>query len=415
MTEAKKHATNYAPSSAKRWLSCPFSAFVSAMYSNEETDASLKGDYWHAVMEDMITFGTVPPHIEPDIVEAMLDLYEYVKGRVAELGKSSKLYIEQRLDIPEINDFGTVDIGLVSDTCIEVIDEKSGYVPVDVKLNPQLILYLLGLIAKYGERKHYRITLHQPNYDHIDGQIRSYDVSTDDLDWVRQEIKYSLANADLCTAGKHCKETYCNHRGACEAFAEYVKNDLGIGWHTSEVKAVSDMELGRSLDSIDGITGYRTELRSEAMKRIINMDRQIPGYKVVKGRRSREVKNALNLVNTVHDTLGYEWALKLFNGMQWAEAAFKEAITGKRLSDAMLKHLGTPKHIEDIMKLYAQQMKLPRGGWKGIYDNVVGPYIRETAEGLTLEKAIDGRPAHRRGSEFGEIQAPQGNQAVTII
>lgn len=414
---ATAHAKNRAPSAAKRWLSCPVSALISPMYPNDETDASLKGDYWHELMEDKIRYGILPTSADPDAVEAMEVLYEYVMRRYNEMGGRGKvvLLVEERIDIPETGEFGTGDIVLISDKEIEVIDEKSGYVPVPVKMNPQLGLYLLGIIAKYGTRNKYTLTVHQPNYDHIDGQIRSYHMTDADIEWLRREIKYSIDNEDECKAGKHCKETYCEHRGACEVFMQYVGKDLILGWHTSEVRGMDDDTLATALDASDELAGWRNVLRSEAMKRIINMDRKIHGYKVVKGRRNRSVLKPRELANNVAEVMGADWAMKLFPDL----AAFLSALSFPLgLDHAALKFLGTPKHIEDVCKMYAQQHKLPRGAWKGVYDNVVGEYIRETAEGLTLEKAIDGRPAHKRGSEFGALlpSTPSvDTNAITII
>lgn len=404
---ATAHAKNRAPSAAKRWLSCPYSATVTPMYPNDETDASLKGDVWHNNMEDRLVFGTCGPSADPDAAEAMDVLYDYVVKRVAEMGGPGKVkvLVEQQLDIPETGEFGTADVILVSEREIEIIDEKSGYVPIGVRMNPQMLVYLLGAIAKYGERKKYRVTVHQPNYDHVDGVLRSFDPSDDDIEWLRGEIKYSMENEDECKAGKHCKESYCPHRGACQPFMDYVQRDLILGWHTSEVRSISDETLSTALDAADELSGWRNELRAEAMRRIMNMDRKVHGYKVVKARKQRAVSNPVALVNSVHDNMGREWAIHLFPDIAHWIVGHVFPING---NDATLKFLGTPKHIEDVIKQYARQHNLPRGGWKAIYDNVVGEYIRESNSGLTLEKAIDGRPAHKRGSEFGALISPAG-------
>jgi len=63
---SKTHAKYRQPSSAKRWLSCPFSAQIVAMYPNDETEASLKGDYWHELMEDRLVY-CVPPEEIPGV------------------------------------------------------------------------------------------------------------------------------------------------------------------------------------------------------------------------------------------------------------------------------------------------------------------------------------------------------------
>ena len=411
MTEVKAHADKRPPSAAKRWLSCPASSEVMRMYPNAPSEASLKGDYEHEVMEDTILFGVVPKNVSHDLAESMEFLLSYVKQRIQAMNKPLVL-VESKVDIPETGEHGYLDIGLISDKEIEVIDHKSGYVPVGVYMNPQLMLYLLGLIAKYGERKKYTITVHQPYYDHIDGPLRKYDVSSEDIEWLRREIKYSLDNTDEFKAGKHCKETYCPHRGSCMSFAQYTLTDASLGWHTSEINALSDDLLAEALDHAETLAGYRDELRKEAMRRILNMDRHVNGYKIVKGRKQRSVLEPVKLLNTVADKLGPEYAIRMLPDISCFLSALSFPIAND--DNTVTKFLGTAKQIEDVIKQYSRDNKLPRGGWKSVYDNTVGEFIRETNSGLTLEKAIDGRPAHRRGSEFTALMQHTPNPDLDL-
>lgn len=411
------HAKNYPPSSMKRSLPCPFSATAAQLYDREDTEQSLKGDMWHELLEDLLRFGTLSVHCDADAAEQLQDVYTYVSGRFKELGPETKILIEQRIDITETGEFGTADVVLISPEWLEIGDEKSGYVVVDVNHNAQMLTYLCGVIDTYGPRKHYRLWIHQPNYDHVDGPLRMWEPTEQDIAEHRARMRWMVANPDHVQAGPHCKETYCDHRGACEAFRVYCQTDLALGWHSSELKTMDDLKLAAALDASDQLAGWRTELRTEAMRRIMNMDRTVPGYKVVKGRRQRAVIKPRDLVLSVVRNLNQEWAAKLFPDLTWVDdiedALGRYAHTGN-IPEAMLKNLGTPKHIEDVIKQYARVHHLPRGGWKALYDNVVGEYIRETASGLTLEKAIDGRPAHRRGSEFGEINPANVATVITL-
>lgn len=400
---ATAHAKNRPPSAAHRWLPCPFSATVAPLYPNDETDASKKGDLWHDAMETRLLFGTLPKECDPDMAEAMEDLADKLDA-LFKAYPGGKLYVEIQLDIPQTGEFGTADILYVHPEIIIVVDEKSGYVPVHVAYNDQMLTYLLGAIALHGPRPKYVLGVHQPNFDHIDGTFRTWEPTALDVINFETQVLESVANPDRILAGKHCKETYCQHRGACEAFRVYCQNDLSLGWHASELRGMTDADLSSALDASDQLSGIRDQLRMEAMRRILNMDRRIDGYKVVKGRRSREIRQPQALVFAVKEQMGVEYAIKLFPDLQWAEAVLRPALTNNALLDeSVLKCLGTPKHVEDICKRYARDFNLPRGGWKKVYDNVVGQYISELASGLTLEKAIDGRPAHRRGSEFGVI------------
>ena len=412
---AQVHAKNRPPSAAKRWLSCPFSAKVTEMYPQEATVQSLKGDTWHELMDTLITFGTLPLDADATAAEELETLKDFVNELVALGGPGTRTFVEYRLEIPETGEHGFCDILIVAPEFLCILDEKSGYVPVNIERNSQLMVYLLGAIALYGKRPKYIIGIHQPNFDHIDGTMRTYDVTEEELDELREQIKYSLKNPDLCQAGPWCKHTYCPHRGACEAFHTYTQDYLSLGWHSSEVKTMSDNVLARALDAADELGGYRTELRAEAMRRIMS-DRCLEGYKVVKGRRSRTVADPGGVVVAVRDAIGCEWALRLFDGLGWVGSDLRTMVESGNLSPEALKFLGTPKHIEDVIKQYARQAQLPRGTWETVYKNVVGKYIRETAEGLTLEKAIDGRAAYKRGAEFGVLLSPaEGTTGNTII
>jgi hypothetical protein len=412
---ATAHAKNRPPSAAKRWLPCPFSATVAPMYPNDETDASLKGDRWHDGMETRLVFGTLPKDCDPNMAEAMDDLADKL-DKLFKAYPGGKLYVEVQLDIPQTGEFGTADILYVHPQIIIVVDEKSGYVPVKVQYNEQMLTYLLGAIALHGPRPQYILGIHQPNFEHIDGPFRTWEPTQADVSEFEQRLLYSVANPDLIAAGPHCKESYCQHRGACEAFRVYCQDDLSLGWFPSEVRGMSDADLSAALDAADQLAGQRDQLRMEAMRRILNMDRRIDGYKVVKGRKQREVRHPQAVVFAVKEQLGLEWALRLFPSLQWAEEALAPAIGQNAVLDEdVLKCLGTAKHIEDVIKQYARQFNLPRGGWKKVYDNVVGQYIVENANGLTLERAIDGRPAHKRGSEFGVLDPAKMNTLPQLL
>jgi hypothetical protein len=390
------HAKNRPPSAAKRWLACPFSATVAPLYPEDPSKQSLKGDLWHELMEVLVTYGTLPLDADPDACDALQDLYDYVLIRVKEGGPETKVYVEQVLEIPSTGEIGTADIIIVAPAFLEVIDEKSGYIAVDVQGNAQELLYLTGVVAKHGTRDQYRLTIHQPNYDHVDGTLRHWEPTYADLEAMSEAVAESIRVPDKVQAGPHCKATYCDHRGACEAFREYAMNDLSLGWHSSELKSMDDLKLSQALDASDELGGWRNELRAEAMRRIMNMDRQIEGYKIVKGRKQRTIVDARGLVSSVLDVLGPEWAHKLFPELAWVRDIPYDR-------DEALKSLGTPKTVEDVIKQYARVNKAQRGEWKKLYDTVAAPYIRETSSTLTLERAIDGRPAHKRGSEFGVI------------
>lgn len=385
------HAKLYPPSSAGRYVHCPGSVTVVPLYPNDDSDHSVKGDVAHDLLEVGIMFGVRPQSHDPDMDENVEGVLDYVDRRRAEM-PGVNVYPEQRLAIKETGEFGTSDIVFDAQEETEIGDYKNGYVLVHVRdpktglLNEQLMSYLLGAIAKYGPKQRYRITLFQPNHHHIDGPIRSEEVTHQDVQDFRTRLAWAVGSREFF-AGPWCKKSYCPHRGSCTTFNDYVIDDPAKGWHTSEINAITEQQLADALDRADVLHGSRDELRKEAMRRILNLDRTIPGYKMVKGKKDRQFASEKAVIATL-GTLG--WAKEdMYDSYSYTTDTYK---------------LKTVKGIEDTMKVKCRV--LGRGKWKAVWDEHIQPLVREYVGGLTLERATDGRPAHKRGSEFGALAAP---------
>jgi hypothetical protein len=389
----KAHAKERPPSAAERWGSCPGASTVSQLYPNEESDASTKGDYAHDILEACIQFGILAPATEDeDLNDNLTMVLEWIAQTRAAYGPECKVYAEEVYDIPETGEFGTADVTYVSPEVLHIADYKNGYVIVDVHGNKQMFTYLLGAIARHGTRGQYYISVLQPNASHIDGPIRTVPVTHAELEAWRATIAWSIANPHIFKAGKHCKKTYCPHRGNCATFIEYAQTEAADAWHPADINAMSDEQLATALDHADILQGLRDELRKAAMYRVMQMDRHVPGYKVVKGRRDREFKSEDAVKLVLRDTL--------------------------QVPDDQMH--GAPqflsvKGIEDLVKAYARKHNLGRGKWKQLWDNNIAEHVRENVSGLTLERATDARPAHRKGSEFGALPSPIGTNGKALM
>ena len=287
------HAELRPPSSASRWLSCPGSVEVLQTYDNMPSEASIRGDIAHKLLEESLEWGTVPDHPDVDIMYGVMMAMEYInkmEGLHKSRGTIYNIYAEQQLDIPETGEFGTADVIFVTEDEIEIIDYKNGYVPVTIFMNAQLMCYLLGAIAKYGPRKRYQLTVIQPNYVHIDGMIRSFSPDAEQLEWFREQVFLSLASQEIL-AGKHCKNTYCPARGTCEVFLAWSQENLKLAWYPGETVAMTDEALAEAMEQADILQGYRDQLRGEAMRRMLQQNKTISGYKLVKGKKDRAYAN----------------------------------------------------------------------------------------------------------------------------
>jgi hypothetical protein len=397
MTAQPAHAKNRPPSAASRWLSCPSSAYVTPLYPNDESDASLKGDTAHDLLENGIRFGLVPNTDDPDMDMNIMAVLKWIKERRAEYGKDCQVYAEQRLDIPQTGEWGTCDIAFVAPTVLHIADYKNGYVYVDVKMNAQLLVYLLGLIAKYGTRKIYRITVLQPNFDHVDGPFRTYEISHEDLEWFEQEVIGSVrAPEGTYFAGSHCKKTYCPHRGSCTTFMAWARTDAAKGWWPHELNALDDIQLAQALDHADTLQGTRDELRKEAMRRILQHGRSLDGYKVVRSRTDRTFKGEAGRAACYQALidLGYSADdLVERTTLQVGGIAVHEQ---KALTVA-----GVERMVKQKCKAFGN------GVWKTTWDAHFAEHVLAFSGSLTLTRAYDGRPAHTRGSEFGTLTTAQ--------
>lgn len=377
------HAELRPPSSASRWLSCPGSVEVLRTYDNLPSEASIRGDVAHKLLEESLAWGVVPDHPDVDIMYGVMMAIEHINKLEDHYKKNAipyKIYAEQTLEIPETGEIGTTDIIIVTADEIEIIDYKNGYVPVTIFMNAQLLLYLLGAIAKYGERKRYKLTVIQPNYVHIDGMIRSFEPDASQLEWFREQVALSLASQEVL-AGKHCKNTYCPARGTCEVFNAWSQENLKLAWFPGETVAMSDEALSEALEQSDILTGQRDQLRGEAMRRMLQQGREINGYKLVKGRQDRA-----------------------YASDEAREAVFAKLREIGAEEDALWdrKPIG-PAGVEKIVKrLFKHQ---GRGAWlKGMDYVMPADMLMPSNQSLTVEKAIDGRKPYKRGGEFEALQ-----------
>lgn len=376
------HAEKRPPSSAHRWLSCPGSVGIMPTYPNDPTRASERGDVAHDLLNTAITFGVVPSHKDIDLTysamyayEKIMECYNGYKAR-----GDVQLFTEMTLDIPETGEFGTSDVIFVTPTLIHIIDFKNGYVPVDIKMNAQLLLYLLGAIALYGERKTYRISVIQPNYEHSDGYFRHFDVSHDDLEWFRREVQYAMLH-DHLVAGKHCKTSYCPHRGSCEVFLEWSRENLKLAWFPGELSGMSDEQLAEALDQAEVINGWEKMLRGEALRRIVHQDKTVDGFKVVRGRKDRDFANE-------------QTRAKVYQNLRDLGVPEDELYDHVPISVA-----GVERVVKGIFKSQG------RGAWVKGMEHVCGPdMLSPVNHTLSVERTIDGRKPFRPGSEFTPLK-----------
>jgi hypothetical protein len=351
-------------------------------FDNDQSDASIKGDIAHALLEEALEWGVVPDHPDVDIMYAVMLAVEYINSTYKDYKSYSKckLLTEVQLNIPETGEFGTADVVLVTDRLLHIIDYKNGYVPVDINMNAQLMLYLLGAIAEHGERKHYKLTVIQPNYSHKDGMIRHFEPTENDINWFKHEVGLAMASESIL-AGKHCKTSYCPARGSCSVFNAWAQENLKLAYYPGEPTGMTDEQLGQALEQAEILQGYRDMLRGEAMRRILQQNKTINGYKIVKAKQNRAFAS-----DKARD--------HVFQNLK--ELGIQETDLYEKTP---IGPAGVERAVKKVFKKHG------RGAWMKGMDHVCpDDMLQPQNQSLTLEKSIDGRKEYRRGNEFDTLK-----------
>lgn len=175
----REHSRLFAPSSAKRWLSCAPSAVLSADVVDESGPEAIQGTLAHKVCENGIRSwwdqlqGRIIPSV--DVSCATMYGHEYQGARVDEVmvnesqgyvdmiiddaqQPGAMVFIEQRIDfsyrigLPVGSAFGSADaiIWLPEQRLLRVYDFKYGKWPIEPDHNTQALCYLLAAINAYG-------------------------------------------------------------------------------------------------------------------------------------------------------------------------------------------------------------------------------------------------------------------------
>lgn len=154
------------PSSSKRWMTCPGSVALTAHLPNTSSSYADEGTTAHWIAENILrgtiaesdAVGKVCPdtgmEVTPDMLRDVMRYVQQVRDIVEVTGGT--LYLEQKLVIGqwtgEEGAKGTADAVIVAGDELIVMDLKFGRgVSVDAEENPQLMLYALGALDKFGK------------------------------------------------------------------------------------------------------------------------------------------------------------------------------------------------------------------------------------------------------------------------
>lgn len=327
-----------APSSAKRWMTCPASVAREANYPDKGGQAADWGTAAHAILEQALLTQVHPLDVNiddlsvesemddwapayrlidrwdtPDLLEMRTTAqvaYEYVLFQGDLLAEST---VNPGGLIGRDDCYGTADIQVHNPNLLEVVDLKGGKGVIVEPTDPQLKLYGVGALyqnpVKFRpESTTVKLTIVQPRAPHPDGPIRSIEMPAQELlDWMETEVRQAAAatddpnapavpSQDACRFCKAKEEAGCReHTEYCMGAATAVFKPVAVGGDRAELaksltrnpEQLSAEEIRFILDNEKLISGWLGAVRNYASSTLLRGGK-IPGYKMVAGRSQRK-------------------------------------------------------------------------------------------------------------------------------
>ena len=298
---SRAHALLSASSSA-RWLACPPSAAAAAMYESADTEFTREGTMAHEVAEVVAQQRLADPSIKmlryqnedgedapAEMIHCAEAYADYIQERLQD--DSAVVLLEQRVDFsawaPE--GFGTCDCLIFQNNRLDVIDYKYGQgVPVSAVNNSQMRLYALGALHEFGDIYDIEeIVMHifQPRLNNVSPERLSVEEL---LVWgedVRPVAAQAAAGRGEMSAGEHCR--FCPHAGSCPTLAASCAKLVNLHEGKAAIPSLAPWMVADILKAEPMISGWLKAVKDRALATMLNGE-EIPGYKVVEGRGSRE-------------------------------------------------------------------------------------------------------------------------------
>ena len=329
---SRAHAVLSASSSA-RWLKCPPSAVAATMYPSTGTEYTKEGTRAHEVAEQIARGKPVDPY--GDVTQEMIQCAEAYRDYLQELitDDNAVVLLEQRLDFsPWVPDgFGTGDCIIIQGNRLDVVDYKYGVgVAVSAEENPQMRLYGLGALNDFGDIYDiHEIGMHifQPRINNVSSEVLRVDHL---LKW-GQAIKSTAELAaegkgDYCS-GEHCR--FCPHAGQCPTLAADCMKVVNLNGGKAAVPTLAPWMISDILKQESMITGWLKAVKDKALSQMLNGE-EIPGYKVVEGRGSRDWGNPEEvvkiLINYAYTPEDYFTAPELLSPAQMEKSIGKKKV-----------------------------------------------------------------------------------------
>ena len=201
------------------------------------------------------------------------------------------MLLEQRVDfspwVPK--GFGTADCIIIQGNTMDVIDYKYGKgVAVSAVDNPQMKLYGLGALNDYGfacDIETVRLHIFQPR---LNSTTKHQLTAAELTAWAEKVVQPTAEKASTgkgkYSAGEHCR--FCPHAGRCRTLTKTCTEYVNAHGMRAAVPVLAAWEVADILTMEPLVTLWLKRVREQAMDTLLGGG-EVPGYKVVAGRGSR--------------------------------------------------------------------------------------------------------------------------------
>lgn len=269
------------------------------MYPNTQTEFTKEGTLAHEVAEwvasgDSKNKRNFPKGQDDGVTAEMLDCARAYRDYIQELitDNNAVILLEQRLDFsPWVPDgFGTGDCIIIQGNRLDIIDYKFGQgVAVSAEGNSQMMLYGLGALNDFGDiYEIHEVGMHifQPRLNNISTEVLEVEALRFWGDKVVKPIAELAAQGkgDYCS-GEHCR--FCPHAGQCPRLSADCMKLVSFDGGKAAVPTMLPWQIADILKQESIITAWLKAVKERALSQMLSGE-EIPGYKVVEGRGSRE-------------------------------------------------------------------------------------------------------------------------------
>jgi len=335
---------------------CPGSVEANRGKKHTDNFYSLEGTTAHALLEVCLRLGADPFHLvgrllehgHMPIDEAMADgvghALDYVTAYLAnnpnarvlpeqEVHYGRQIGIDEDEDPDDTMAFGTSDL-ILDNYPKEVVslDYKHGVgIPVSVKENTQLRMYLLGMRQERGRYQRYRSVVVQPRLPRRKPVQEAVMRDAELTGWVNRVVipvvPVALRKNAPRVAGEHCR--YCAADGNCRAQLEKVQQLAADEFKTADdPKSLTPAEIAKLLDVLGTLTSIADAVKKRAVA-AVHAGVKIPGYQQA-WTASRRIWKDEEEANVLLERLGLQ-PKERFKVELLSPAQAEDALKGKKL------------------------------------------------------------------------------------